>query len=141
MFKATMLVILLATSPAANTQTISEDIHTDAQGPSTMCGMTGRDANELMTLVRASRKFKAQPIASTRFEVFSNRKSTMQWVLTKRGEYAYPAASCREFYTDSDGGTSQKRDMRCDASREACDRLFAEFQQLDQLMIGSLRNR
>jgi hypothetical protein len=140
MFKTIAALALVPFAPAqAETQVTPEQAHVDATGPSTMCGVTADDANGLMRLVRQRHRFRRQPIESSRFEVFQTRDSTRQWVFTKPSEPAYPAISCREFYTDMSGGTSQRRSLRCDASRQACDRLFQEFSDLDNRMIRTLR--
>jgi hypothetical protein len=104
-----------------------------------MCGVTGRDANDLMRLVRQNRRFSQQPAQSPRFEVLQSKDSNMQWVFTKSSEPAYPAVSCREFYRDESGGTSQRRNLRCDASRGACDNLFQELSDRDERMIRAVR--
>ena len=98
-----------------------------------MCGVTGRNAEDLMRTVRQMHRFRAQPINSPRFELFATEDSLTQWVFTRPSEPAFPAVSCRHVYRKKEGGFSLARDLRCDASREACDRLFIELRDLDNL--------
>lgn len=109
-----------------------------------MCGLTGRDAQDLMERVRTSPTIKRQALDSDRFELYSSSDSMIRWVFTKPGERAYPAATCRHVYQGKNGSWQQTRNMRCDATRDACDRLFTEFQELDkqvrQQMISASSN-
>jgi hypothetical protein len=106
-----------------------------------MCGLSGDDARDLFRKVRASRAITKQPEASDRFEIYATGDSLIQWVFTKKSEPAYPAITCRRMYQEANGSWHQTRNMRCDASREACDRLFSEFQSLDEQMRQQLVER
>lgn len=116
-----------------------EQVHKDAVGPSTMCGVTARTALEFRAIIEKSPQFHRQPLDSARFELFSTDDSFTQWVFTKSSEPAYPAVSCRHAFQDKDGGFSQTRELHCDASREACDKLFIEFRDLDERMRQSFK--
>jgi hypothetical protein len=106
-----------------------------------MCGLSGNDALDLLRKVRASRAISEQAAASDRFEIYATGDSFIQWVFTKKSEPAYPAITCRRIYQEANGSWQQTRNMRCDASREACDRLFSEFQSLDEQMRQQLAER
>lgn len=130
MIRLTAALSLTLATPAAAQRT-PEQAHRDATGPSTMCGITGRDAADLIRIVRQTPRFHEQAVGSPRFELFATSDSMTQWLFTKVGEAAHPAVSCRHVFADSEGGFSQTRDLRCDSSREACDRLFVELRDLD----------
>nr|WP_166487927.1 hypothetical protein [Mesorhizobium ciceri] len=99
---------MLATYGNSHAQNLAEDIRRDGKGPSTMCGFQGVDALDLIRRVKASPRLR-RVTASSRFELFVSADS---W--------------------------RQKRTMRCEAGRRACDRLFAEFQRLDERFRRSL---
>lgn len=125
-------MLALASSQPVAAQSVAEGVHSDAHGPSTMCGLTGKDAQDLMKQVRVSRTVSNQALNSDRFELYASSDSLIQWVFTKPNEPAYPAVTCRHVYQEKDGSWYQTRNMRCDSVREACDRLFTEFQALDE---------
>src|SRR5688572_27264612 len=138
-----LFLIAIAPSPAA-AQTVPEGIHSDAEGPSTICGLTGSDAVHLMRQVRASPTLTEQAIQSDRFELYASAirgDSFVQWALTRQTEPAHPAVTCRHVYREDDGSWYQRRGMRCDAGREACDRLFTEFRELDERVRQEMMGR
>jgi hypothetical protein len=128
----------LLPSPGAS-QTVPEGIHRDATGRAEMCGLSGRDARELIERVRSSPNLHRMSAESDRFEVFESFDGQDMWALTLPSEAAYPAVTCRHFYNEN-GSAHQMRDMRCDGRRAACDRLFIEFRDLDQQMIDYIRS-
>jgi hypothetical protein len=123
----------------AGAQLVPEGVHSDPQGRSSMCGIVGDDALDLMRQVRASPSLNRSPIDTDRFELFVSEGGLTQWVFTTPGEAAYPAVTCRLVYQERDGSWLQTRAMRCDASREACDELFLEFQALDEQVRQEIR--
>ena len=52
------------------------------------------------------------------------------WAFAKPSNLAYPLATCMRVFVE-DGQTLMERHMRCDASRDACDLSFLEFDELD----------
>ena len=52
------------------------------------------------------------------------------WAFAKPTNFAYPLVTCVRVF-EKDGAVYMDRKMRCDASREQCDRAFLEFQELD----------
>ncbi len=131
--------ILVAMSGTAGAQLVPEGVHSDPQGPSSMCGIVGDDALDVMRQVRASPSLGQRPINTGLFELFMSPDGLTQWVLTTPSDEAHPAVTCRLVYQERDGSWLQTRAMRCDASREACDKLFLEFQALDEQMWQAMR--
>jgi hypothetical protein len=125
----------------ARGQLVPEGIHQNATGPSEMCGISGRDARDLIEKARTSPALRATPIKSDRFELFVSTQGMDQVVVTRPGEPAYPSVTCRHVYQDAEGNWLHERQMRCEASREACDRLFIEFKRLDEQALQELRGR
>ncbi len=130
--------LILGAPVETTTQVTPEEAHRDAKGPSKLCGISGRDAEELMRIVRQTSRFREQPINSSRFEAFATKDGMTQWVFTRPSEPAYPAVTCRQVFRDEEGGLSQTRALLCGASREACDRLFVEFRDLDAQMVQAV---
>jgi len=138
MFGQAIMILVVGAQLQAASQITAEQVHQDATGSSTMCGITGRNANDLMEIVRRTSRLHKQSINSPRFELYSTDDSLTQWTFTQPSEPAYPAVSCRHTFQGADGGWRQTRDLRCDASRAACDRLFIEFRDLDERMKRAL---
>lgn len=124
----------------SNAQLVPEGVHRIDTGPVTMCGLTGRDALDLIARVRASSAFRRESIQSDRFEMYVPIEGMDQLVFMRPSEPAHPAVTCRHVFQDSTGNWMHQRSMRCDASRDACDRLFLEFQALDEQMGRGLRD-
>jgi hypothetical protein len=116
-------------SPALS-QVVPERVHTGANRPSNVCGVTGQGALAIRAKLRADPKITEKPSGSARFETYFSSAERKQWTVTTTKDAAYPAVTCVYLY-DSGGGTDMSREMRCDASREACDALFEEFRAND----------
>lgn len=135
----TVLAALSGATQIGAAQQVPEGVHSIAQGPSTMCGITGRDALDLKTQAANSADLQPVPIDTPRFILFANADHSYQLVFTTPSEAAYPAASCRHTY-EQDGTMRMARSLRCDAGRAECDALFVEFQTLDAELTRSLRS-
>ena len=135
-----VLAALIGLSPSTSlAQVVSEDIHDDVTGPVEMCGVKAADAASLLEAVKGDNRFRALDSGSDRFELFATEDHNIQWVATRSGEAAFPAVTCRRVYNEN-GGVKMDRHLRCDASREACDALFLEFQALDNALKTEIRN-
>jgi len=112
---------------------ISSSLAEDA-AQQTICGVAGSNATDLMDQVRDSPDLRKLPLASERFELYATENQLIQWALTKPGEAAHPAATCRHAYQSETGDWFLDRAMSCDGPKPACDLLFEEFQQVDAAM-------
>jgi len=95
--------------------------------------MTASSVGELRTKVAAAGLHRQD--AGPHFEAFDSDmtdREMVQWAFTLPGEAAYPAVTCRHVYKTAGGAWRMERDMRCDASRAACDALFIQFRDLDE---------
>jgi hypothetical protein len=138
---APFLSALLVLHSPALAQTVPGGVHTDATGPSSVCGVTGEDALAILAIrakLRADHRIAEKPSGSARFETYFSTSEPKQWTVTTRKDAAYPAVTCVYLY-NSGGGTDMSREMRCDASREACDTLFEEFQANDAKIRAQIR--
>lgn len=135
------LITLAACSPALMAQQVPEGIHSPASGPVNLCGHVEPDLVAFETWVRANPSLQEDE-GTDRFEVFNAVRAPLrQYILARPSEPAYPAITCRLFSNRPDGGSNMTRQMRCDASREACDALFIEFQELDARVLAELRGQ
>lgn len=123
-------VLLVVQSPTL-AQTVPEGVHTDATGPSNLCGISGENALAIRAKLKADPTIVEKPSGSDRFETYYSSAGPKQWTVTTVKDAAYPAVTCVHLDT-SGGGTEMSRDMRCDASRAACDALFKEFDDNDE---------
>jgi hypothetical protein len=125
---------LLIFSPLLMAQTnppvVPEGIHSLANGPETICGITASSAEEFELKVRAS------PTASynnetDRYVTYEGPMARTLWAFAKPSNFAYRLATCVRVF-DKDGSVMMERQMRCDSTRELCDRAFLEFDELDE---------
>jgi hypothetical protein len=131
MHKAWILALLLASPhPQLVAQTVPEGIHSDAPGESSVCGISGSNALAIRDVLRSDPTITEELSPSTRFETYFSSIETKQWTVTTKADAAYPAVTCLHLFT-SNGGTEMQRQMRCDATRDACDALFLEFRDHD----------
>ena len=134
-----LLVSVVVLWPSAIiAQTVPEGVHRDADGPSDICGITGENALAIRDKLKSDPSIIEKPSGSPRFETYFSSVETKQWTVTTQREAAYPAATCVHLY-NSDGGTDMQREMRCDASREACDALFREFEASDTALRNQIK--
>jgi|GEM_PF-2345686 len=138
---AAVLALLAAHSAPLSAQLVPEGIHSDADGPADLCGLVAPDAEGVIALLRSSPLVRAERIDSARFELFVAREGITQWVATRASEPAHPAVTCRRLIEDKDGNLLTERQMRCDAERLPCDRLFLEFQALDERLREELNRQ
>jgi len=106
-------------------------VHSEADGPSNLCGISGDNALAIREKLKSDPTIVEKPSGSSRFETYFSSVETKQWTVTTEKEAAYPAVTCVRLYI-AGGGTNMERNMRCDASREACDALFLEFEAHDE---------
>jgi hypothetical protein len=128
---STALAVLMIVPTPALAQAVPEGVHSDANGPSNICGITGENALAIRAKLRGDRNIVEKPSGSDRFETYFSSTEPKQWTVTTTKDAAYPAVTCVFLY-NSGGGTDMSREMRCDASRAACDALFQEFEANDQ---------
>jgi hypothetical protein len=119
-------------------QAVPEGVHTDAAGPSNICGISGENALAIRQKLKADPMIAEKPSGSERFETYFSSAEPKQWTVTTPKNAAYPAVTCVYLY-NSAGGTDMSRDMRCDASRAACDALFKEFEANDEKIRRQIR--
>ena len=123
----------------APTPLVPEGVHSLANGRETICGVTAASAQDF------EQKVKASPNAhysteTDRFVVYEGPEKLTQWVFAKPANLAYPLATCRRVYVQ-DGATYMGRQMRCDATRDDCDRAFLEFKALDEQAKQSVQSK
>ena len=65
----------------------------------------------------------------------------VQWSFAPSGHYAYPAVVRRTLKQSANGDLSLEMTALCQAEKEPCDRLMAEFEQLNERMRQAVRAR
>ena len=132
------ITLALATACAASSQPPSIAPDTRAETPFEMCGLTGRDARDLIEQVTTSPAYRSVG-GSSRFRAYDTVGDRMQdWVITQPTEAAHPAITCRQIRA-VDGQWVAVRAMHCDGSPAACSSLVAEFGEVDAALGRSLR--
>ena len=133
-----LILAAVAFAVPAAAQKVPDDIHSVVQGPSELCGITARNARHFEAKVRAIRTYRQQPDRS-RLHVFLSTDQQTQWSFATRANPAYPLATCRKIRKRADGSSYVHREMRCDAPRAACDKVFLEFHKYDEQLRRVLR--
>jgi hypothetical protein len=123
------MALPLATPGGVSAQVVPEGIHSLADGPETICGITGSSAQNFENQVRAS------PVAkynneTDRYTTYEGPMAMTLWAFAKPTNFVFPLATCLRIY-EKDGAVYAEREMRCDATREQCDKAFLEFDALD----------
>lgn len=141
LLKVIPLLVLSATSSLTSpalADDVPEGVHKEASGASDVCGIAGQGALAIREKLRADPTIVEKPSGSPRFETYFSTVETKQWTVTTKGDPSYPAVTCVHLY-NAEGATRLNRQMRCDASRKACDRLFLEFQAHDAQIKRQIR--
>jgi hypothetical protein len=126
-----LLAATLAASPPqlAAAQLVPEGIHSMADGPETICGVTGKSAQDFEREVKTSQAARYNN-ETDRYVTYEGPIPMTLWAFAKPDNFAYPLATCIRIYEEK-GAVLAERKMRCDATREQCDRAFIEFDELD----------
>lgn len=119
--------VLLGSLLMAQANPVPEGVHTLADGPETICGITGASAQDFERQVKAAGQYNNE---TDRYATYEGPVSMTLWAFAKPSNFAYPLATCMRVFV-KDGRTLMERKMRCDSTREACDRAFLEFDELD----------
>jgi hypothetical protein len=135
-------IVALVLSPLLLAQTspplVPEGVHELANGPANYCGITAASAADFERQVMASAK-AVKTTETDQFVAYEGPKEMTMWVFSKPGATAYPLATCR-YLTVENGATYMGREMRCDDTRERCDRAFLEFRELDEQAKRSIQS-
>jgi hypothetical protein len=96
--------------------------------PETICGITGASAEDIERQVKTAAQYNNE---TDRYVTYVGPMSLTLWAIAKPSNFAHPLVTCMRIYVE-DGKTFMQRKMRCDATREACDRAYLEFARLDR---------
>jgi hypothetical protein len=72
--------------------------------------------------------------------IVEDRANLTLWSFTPSGHPAHPAAF-RRTITEKDGAFFVQTDGLCEATKAACDKLMAEFQELNDKMRDAIRQK
>lgn len=61
------------------------------------------------------------------------------WNFTKASHPAFPSVACRRIVKGADGALRVETQLRCNAGKEACDRLAADYAALDKQMMDAIK--
>jgi hypothetical protein len=125
----TAMALPLVISGGASAQLVPEGIHSMADGPETICGITGSSALDFERQVKASPGAKYNN-ETDRYVTYEGPTPLTLWAFAKPTNFAYPVATCIRLW-DGKGAVYSERKMRCDATRLECDKAYLEFEELD----------
>jgi len=129
MKRSLFIILALPLMAQSKPPVVPQGIHSLADGPEIICGINGSSAQDF------ERQVKAAPSArynneTDRYITYEGPMPLTLWAFAKPSNFAHPLATCVRVYEEN-GATFMERKMRCDATREQCDRAFLEFNELD----------
>ena len=136
-----MLILLLAPLLMAQSEPplVPESIHSDASGPPELCGLSGRDVADIERKVVDDFSFQEEG-STDKYRVFVRERDFVQFVFPRPATLSFPMATCRKVISQSDG-TYVQRELHCAGTREECDRIYLEFQALDDKVKQALSGK
>ena len=118
-----LILVLPALMAQSQPPLVPEGVHSDVEGPPELCGPGVVEEG-----------------STNLYQVFNRAQDFVQFVFPQPGTLAFPKATCRKVIENSDGSILMKREMHCDGSRDECDRVFLQFQELDEQVRRSLNS-
>jgi len=115
-----IIAILFSSAPTAG------EVHKDAVGPSTVCGVTADNAQAFQIAVRDSGPYSLLNQNENYFTVISDDALTI-WGFTMPNSSEPSAAICSRLIKHDDGSISGQFSIRCDGTREACENVYREW--------------
>lgn len=115
---------------SAPAPTVPEGIHNESNGPPELCGFTAPDLAALERKITQDPSFREEN-STELYRVFNNTAIFVQFVFPRPGTLGFPMATCRKVTSQPDG-TYISRNLLCGGSREECDKIFLEFQAIDE---------
>jgi hypothetical protein len=139
MLRRLLVPVALLLMAQSNPLIVPEGTHSLADGPETICGITAASAEDFERQVRASPSAQLY-METEEFVVFEGPQEMSQWVFAKPTYFAFPLATCRRIDVEN-GSTYMHRAMRCDDTRDDCDRAFLQFQDMDAKARQSVQSK
>jgi hypothetical protein len=128
--RAGMAVALLAQlgAPPAAAQPVPEGVHRPGTGQPTLCGSTAGTVAALQADIAG----RLPPMAgNARYIAFENAPALRIWTFTTAVHPAHPAVACRTLIRRPDGGFEVGTEIYCFSTRENCDGVYREFEELN----------
>ena len=106
----------------------------------TLCDHTlGPDLAAMLERIKQLPGATMPPSRSPDFDVVS--LPDQLWNFTKASHPAHPSVACRRIVKDADGALRIETQLRCNASKAACDRLAADYAALDKQIMDALKQQ
>jgi hypothetical protein len=118
-------IVLVATMACANAQ------------DRTLCGTPAMKASEKLQQFQSAGS--PEVFRDTRYVAYRDAAG-ITWTFTLAGNPAHPAVVCRRI-VGPEGKLQLETNASCDASREACDAMMAEFAKLNAAMLEAMKSR
>jgi len=97
-------------------------------------GIGFKSVNEAMTFLKTKQTVTFTVTKPDGWVIANDTSPFTVWSFTPEGHYAHPAVVKRELKQNEDGGVYMKMNALCQAEKEPCDRLIAEFEELNNKM-------
>jgi len=102
-----------------------------------LCGTPATTASEKLRQFQSARSTEVFRDASY---VAYRDAAGITWTFTQPGNPAHPAVVCRRI-VGPEGKLQLETNASCDASRQACDAMMAEFAKLNAAMLEAMKSR
>jgi hypothetical protein len=94
-------------------------------------GIGFKSVNEAMAFLKTKQTVTFTVTKPDGWVIANDKSPFTVWSFTPEGHYAHPAVVKRELKQNEDGGVYMKMTALCQAEKEPCDRLIAEFEELN----------
>ncbi len=136
-----LAIMALAPSSMAAAQAVPEGIHSEGKATPEVCGLTAATVVDLEAAIRA--RPDAEPLQGTdEYTAIATSVGGMRVLtFTTPQNRAHPAVACRQVVDNPGGGSTIQTSIACFNSRENCDWLYRQFEELNDRAIKSMEGR
>ncbi len=117
---------------AAEPKPLSGPVHVDPKKPVDICGLHAASLTQVASAL-VERGGVREAAGDEKFLAYEQLDFTHIWTFTRLGHEAYPAVICREL-REGEKGLEVKMEFVCGGPRDACTKLYTDFQLLNGQM-------
>jgi hypothetical protein len=140
MIKYAMIGVALLHSVSGTAQSVPEGIHRDGDGRADICGLKAATVDDLHRKVASANDVQVLDV-TPEYRAYVLNKTLRQLTFTTPANRAHPAVACRTVVDAPGGGSSINTELVCHNSRENCDWLYREFEQLTKRTLRAMGHR
>jgi hypothetical protein len=139
-FLAALILALVASQmvTAGAAQLVPEGVHSEGNGKAEVCGLTAPSVSELEHAIRARSDVERLDVTADYVAYATSSDGMRVLTFTMPSNRAHPAVACRQIVDDVAGGSTIQTSIACFNSRENCDWLYGQFDELTKRTISEM---